>query len=125
MSEHSPLIPKVEAMVGYLTVEDWQSFYPYFTENLLYKVGASEPMIGAKAAADYLAKFYQTVKPADHVVRGAWQIDHRTVIIEMDAHYKRIADGQAIVVPCCDVYRFEGDLISEWRVYPDASNVYK
>lgn len=43
----------------------------------------------------------------------------------MDAHYKRIADGQAIVVPCCDVYRFEGDLISEWRVYPDASNVYK
>jgi limonene-1,2-epoxide hydrolase len=125
MSAHPPLVSRIEEMIGYLTVEDWESFYPYFTEKLYYKVGASEPMTGAKAAAEYLSNFYQTVKPSEHVVRGAWQIDDKTVIIEMEAHYKRIADQALIVVPCCDVYRFEGELISEWRVYPDVSNIYK
>lgn len=119
------LISKVEQMVAYLTEQNWESFYPYFTADLFYKVGASEPMIGAQAAAEYLAKFYQIVKPADHVVRGAWQTDDRTVIIEMDAHYHRLADQKAILVPCCDVYRFKGDLIHEWRVYPDVADIYK
>jgi limonene-1,2-epoxide hydrolase len=118
------LIEKVEQMVGYLTVEDWESFYPFFTEDLLYKVGASEPMIGAKAAAEFLGSFYQIIKPASHVVRGAWELDGGVVIIEMDANYTRIADDKSITVPCCDVYRFEGDLIKEWRVYPDVANVY-
>jgi len=118
------LVEKVEQMVGYLTVEDWESFYPFFTEDLSYKVGAHEAVIGAKAAAEFLAGFYQIVKPANHVVHGAWELDGGVVIIEMAANYTRIADGKAITVPCCDVYRFEGDLIKDWRVYPDVANVY-
>jgi alkylhydroperoxidase/carboxymuconolactone decarboxylase family protein YurZ/catechol 2,3-dioxygenase-like lactoylglutathione lyase family enzyme/ketosteroid isomerase-like protein len=117
------LIPKVEKMVEALTVEDWESFYPYFTYDVYYKVGANEPVYGPHAAAQYLSSFYQIVKPTQHQVRGAWQMGDDTVIIEMDAHYRRISDGVEITVPCTDVYRFKGDLIREWRVYPDTSKV--
>lgn len=117
------LIPKVEKMVEALTIEDWESFHPYFTPDLMYKVGANPAVYGSRAAADFLSSFYKTVKPTQHTVRGAWQMGN-TVIIEMDAHYKRLKDGKPVTVPCTDVYRFEGDLIKEWRVYPDVAEVY-
>jgi limonene-1,2-epoxide hydrolase len=117
------LISKVEKMVEALTVEDWKSFYPYFTDDLYYKVGANYPVYGPKSAAEYLSSFYKTVKPTKHDLRGTWQIGN-TVIVEMDANYRRISDGKPVTVPCTDVYRFEGDLIKEWRVYPDVSEVY-
>jgi len=41
----------------------------------------------------------------------------------MDANYKRVSDGKKITVPCTDIYRFQEDLIKEWRVYPDMSPV--
>lgn len=118
-------IEKVERMVGYLTEQNWEAMYPFFTEDLVYKVGSNPLISGAKAAAEYLASFYKIVKPAAHEVRGAWELEDGTVIIEMDAKYIRLADNKPITVPCCDVYRFEGDLIKEWRVYPDVAEVFK
>ena len=120
---HGNLIPKVEKMVEALTIEDWESFYPYFTYDVYYKVGANEPVYGPHAAAQFLSSFYTIVKPTQHTLRGAWQVGDDTVIIEMDAHYRRLSDGKEITVPCTDVYRFKGDLIKEWRVYPDTSKV--
>lgn len=127
MAEQSTgsLAEKVERMVGFLTEEKWDEFMPFFTADLFYKVGSHDPVIGPKAAADYLASFYKTVKPATHDLRGIWELDGGIVIVEMDANYNRIADGKRVTVPCCDVYRFDGDLIKEWRVYPDVAKVYE
>jgi limonene-1,2-epoxide hydrolase len=112
-------------MVAALTEGRWDDFIPFFTEDLFYKVGSNPPVHGGRAAADFLIDFYKVVKPTKHVPRGAWLVDENTVIIEMDANYIRVADNKPIVVPCCDVYRFEGDLINEWRVYPDVAEVFK
>jgi limonene-1,2-epoxide hydrolase len=116
------LLSKAKKMVEALTVEDWEAFYPFFTEDLFYKVGANKPLHGSKAAAGFLSNFYQIIKPTKHDIRGTWQIEN-TVIIEMDANYKRVSDGKKITVPCTDIYRFQEDLIKEWRVYPDMSPV--
>jgi limonene-1,2-epoxide hydrolase len=39
----------------------------------------------------------------------------------MDANYVNKKDKTFVQVPCTDIYRFDGDKIYEWRVYPDAS----
>jgi ketosteroid isomerase-like protein len=116
------LLNRVESMIGVLMQQKWEEFKPYFHEKLLYKVGAAEPVHGPQACADFLARVYTKLQPADHEVRGMWEIGN-VVIVEMDAKYKVIEDGRPVTVPCCDVYRFDGNLIREWRVYPDASNV--
>ncbi len=43
------------------------------------------------------------------------------VIIEVDSHFTRLADGQAITVSCTDIYRMQGLQIRDWRVYADYS----
>jgi uncharacterized protein (TIGR02246 family) len=103
-----------------LHAENWEKFVTYFTPDLLYKVGVNEPVIGPEACRDLLKHIYQTLKFLTHNLRGQWEVGN-TIILEMDANYVHKADRRAVQVPCVDVYRFEGDKICEWRVYPDAS----
>jgi ketosteroid isomerase-like protein len=111
---------RVEEMVQAATAENWEVFLGYFSRDLYYKLGVAEPLHGPEACRDALAAIYKKLKPAVHEVRGIWEIQN-VVLVEMIAHYVSVAEGRPVSVPCCDVYRFEGDLIKEWRVYPDAS----
>jgi ketosteroid isomerase-like protein len=116
------LLEKVEKMITALMAKKWDEFLPFFSKDLFYKVGAADPIHGPEACRDLLAHIYTKLQPTDHVVRGMWEFGN-VVIVEMDAHYDVIAERRPVVVPCCDVYRFENGLIKEWRVYPDASKV--
>lgn len=116
------LMEKVEKMVRVLLAKKWDEFPAFFSKDLYYKVGAAEPLHGPEAARDFLAGIYTKLEFTGHDVRGFWQFAD-VVIIEMDANYKVIEDGRSVKVPCCDVYRFEGGLIKEWRVYPDTSQI--
>lgn len=116
----SRLLGRVEEMIKALMAKDWEAFIPYFSPDLFYKIGAADPMRGPEACRDVLARIYTTLDPTTHDVRGMWEVDG-VVIVEMDANYVDLRDGRQVKIPCCDVYRFDGDLIKEWRVYPDAS----
>jgi hypothetical protein len=118
-----PLTKKVGDLVAVLMAHRWDEFLPFFSKDLLYKVGAAPPLHGPQAARDWLAAVYTKIKFIGHDVRGIWEFGN-VVIIEMDANYTAIDDGSFLQVPCCDIYRFdENGLIKEWRVYPDASPV--
>ncbi|ARV57823.1 carboxymuconolactone decarboxylase [Nostocales cyanobacterium HT-58-2] len=114
------LTKKLEQMYEALHAENWDEFMTFFTPNLLYKVGANNPVIGPQACRDLLKHIYQTLKLTTHNTRGIWEIGN-TVILEMDANYIHKQDKRFVQVPCVDIYRFDGDKIYEWRVYPDAS----
>ena len=44
-------------------------------------------------------------------------------VVEFDVHYTR-HDGYVVTLPCCNVFRIRGGLISEYRSYVDATPVY-
>ena len=68
-----------------------------------------------------LQYIYKILKLTTHNQRGIWKADDETVIIEMDANYVNKLTEKFVQVPCTDIYRFENGKITEWRVYPDAS----
>jgi ketosteroid isomerase-like protein/catechol 2,3-dioxygenase-like lactoylglutathione lyase family enzyme len=114
------LTKTLEKMYEALHAENWDQFMTFFTPNLLYKVGANDPVIGPEACRDLLSHIYKTLKLTTHNTRGIWEIGN-TIILEMDANYIHKQDKRFVQVPCVDIYRFDGDKIYEWRVYPDAS----
>ncbi|WP_341529584.1 AtaL-like protein [Nostoc sp. UHCC 0302] len=114
------LTKTLEKMYEALHAENWDQFMTFFTPNLLYKIGANDPVIGPEACRDLLAHIYKTLKLTTHNTRGIWEIGN-TIILEMDANYIHKQDKRFVQVPCVDIYRFDGDKIYEWRVYPDAS----
>jgi limonene-1,2-epoxide hydrolase len=121
-STSGPLVARVNSMVEDLRAENWERLQGYCTPDMLFKVGAASVRYGPQAAADFLRTFFQDVKPDQRTIRGSWQSGD-TVIVELDAHYRRLRDGQILTVPCTEVYRFSGDRIREWRVYPDSAEL--
>jgi ketosteroid isomerase-like protein len=117
-----PLIERVERMMASVASGNWDEWRTYMHPDLFYKVGAAEPVHSAEAARQFMLRVADKLKVTSHDVRGTFQVGN-IVVIEMDANYLTVQDGRPVTVPCCDVYRFDGDLIREWRVYPDASNV--
>ena len=112
---------RIGAMYAALHKEDWETFKTFFTESVLYKIGANDPVVGPNNIAGMLSEIYKTLKLTSHNQRGFWVVDGNTVILEMDANYVNKKQEKFVQVPCTDIYRFEGDKIFEWRVYPDAS----
>ncbi|MBD2449510.1 nuclear transport factor 2 family protein [Nostoc sp. FACHB-152] len=114
------LSQKIEKMYEALQAENWDEFISFFTPDVLYKIGANDPVIGPQNCRDLLTHIYKTLKLATRNIRGIWEIGN-TVVLEMDANYIHKQDKRFVQVPCVDIYRFEGDKIYEWRVYADAS----
>ena len=112
---------KVGEMYAALKKEDWELFESFFDETVLYKVGANDPVVGPDKITKTLQYIYKILKLTTHNQRGIWKADDETVIIEMDANYVNKLTDKFVQVPCTDIYRFENGKITEWRVYPDAS----
>ncbi|BAY13236.1 nuclear transport factor 2 family protein [Calothrix sp. NIES-2098] len=121
-ASNGSLLTIIGKMYEALHAENWDEFMSFFTPNLLYKVGANDPVIGPEACRDFLVNIYKVLKLTTHNARGTWEIGN-TVILEMDANYVNKVDKRFIQVPCTDIYRFDGDRIYEWRVYPDPSQL--
>lgn len=119
-SSDGSLSKRLAKMYEALHAENWDEFMTFFTPNLLYKIGANDPVIGPEACRDLLTHIYKTLKLTTHNTRGMWEIGN-TIVLEMDANYVHKEEKRFVQVPCVDIYRFEGDKIYEWRVYPDAS----
>ncbi len=115
------LVMEMETTGGEL---NWEKLKSFFTEDVIFKVGAGELTRGRQAVVDYLRWLYTTqAKPnMPHNFRGTWELGD-TVIVEMDANYIRLKDNKPIQFPCVDILRFQGNLIREWRVYPDQAQL--
>ncbi|WP_242045739.1 MULTISPECIES: nuclear transport factor 2 family protein [unclassified Calothrix] len=102
-----------------IMAEDWATVKTYLTDDLLYKVGSSEPMYGPNAVVDFFKQtFKTTAKFYGHDARKIW-VEPDIITIEMDAKYELVHNKKHVKVSCCDIYRMRGNKVSEWRVYAD------
>lgn len=105
--------------------ENWEKVKTFLTDDLMYKVGSSEPRYGKDAVSDFLAStFKTTAKLESHDIRKIWE-EPGMIAIEMDANYRRVRDNRLVKVACCDIYRMRGNQIYEWRVYADGTPLFE
>ncbi len=121
MKENTPQIEAVETMEYLVGKQDWAAAADYFTDDVMYKVSAREPVFGLAGIREYMQWQNQLVHWQGHTVRLKVN-PNDIVIIEVDSHFLRLKDQAAITVPCTDIYRMEGLKIAEWRVYADISH---
>ncbi len=101
--------------------QDWDKVKSYLTDDVLYKVGSSEPVYGPQAVVDFFKRtFENTAVFSGHDARKVWEAPD-IITIEMDAHYQLVPTKKEVTIACCDVYRLRGNKVSEWRVYADMS----
>ncbi len=107
----------VKAMQRAAFAKEWTLFKTYFADPIYYRVGNVTERTGPEGVATYLEELPSiglTLTSMD--VRGSWETDTAVVAEYTMGGTRR--DGQTVVYPCVDIYRFEGDKLIDWRVYP-------
>jgi ketosteroid isomerase-like protein len=91
----------------------------YLTGSAILRVGNRPEVTGPSAILDTLFKLFTSVlRPSGAKFTAVWEPDPNTLIVEMTVQATRVADGKSVEYPCVETYRFEGNKIKEWRVYP-------
>lgn len=91
----------------------------YLVGDAIVRVGNRAEVTGGQAIMDTVTQlFAKELRPTGATFTGVWETDPKTLVVEMNVKAVRPADGSSVEYPCVETYRFEGDKIKEWRIYP-------
>lgn len=100
---------------------DSDGFIEFFTDTPVYQFGNFAPCFTKDAIKKSVGAFFSQVSALYHEIKMLWEIGD-VVFVEMDVIYWR-KDGSVVTLPCCDIFRLEGDKFSELRIFMDANPV--
>ena len=122
MSEQLQAITKLSE---YVLDRDWEQAKTLLADDILYRVGSSEPLYGKQAVVDFLSSLFKNqAQLIRHDVRQVFE-EPDIISFEMDSKYVRNQDNHHLSIACCDIYRLEENRVKEWRVYADMSPFYE
>lgn len=101
---------------------DPEGFAAYIKEDGMFRFGNMEPVIGRKAIEDAVRYFWTTIKGSQHKVVNAWQ-QGEYIIWQGEVLYTR-HDEKQVTVKFVNIFKMEGDKISEYLIYIDNGPVY-
>ena len=99
------------------------NFVNFFTEDALYQFGNFPVVYGHQGIKDSSVGFLEKCEGLHHHMKNMWQLSEELVIVEMDVTYVR-HDGKVFTLPCADTVRFQGDKISELRIFMDVTPMF-
>ncbi|WP_221643343.1 MULTISPECIES: nuclear transport factor 2 family protein [unclassified Nostoc] len=101
---------------------DTEGFITFFTDTPVYQFGNFEVCLDKAAIKKSAEAFFSQISAVYHDIKMIREIED-VVFVEMDVIYWR-KDGSVVRLPCCDIFRVEGDKFSELRIFMDVNPVF-
>jgi limonene-1,2-epoxide hydrolase len=101
---------------------DSEGFITFFTDNPVYQFGNFEVCLDKAAIKKSADNFFSQISAVYHDIKMMWEVGD-AVFVEMDVTYWR-KNGSVITLPCCDIFRVEGEKFSELRIFMDVNPVF-
>ena len=101
---------------------DSEGFITFFTDNPVYQFGNFDVCLDKESIKKSADNFFSQIRAVYHEIKMMWEVGD-VVFVEMDVAYWR-KDGSMISLPCCDIFRVEGDKFSELRIFMDVNPVF-
>ena len=113
---------QLAAVFASFDAQDVAKLASFVTDDVRLRLG-NAPMVQGKAAfVDAVNGFLGSVAGVHHRILDVY-VDGQIAVVEFDVRYDRL-DGNAVTLPCCNVFRVRDGLIAEYRSYIDATPVY-
>ena len=101
---------------------DSAGFASYFTEDGLFTFGNWPTVKGRSEVVEAVDQFFGSIKALEHRLIDSWSVDG-VDIVEVDVAYTRHDDSRVDLTAAC-IFRLDGDLISDYRIYMDIGPLY-
>jgi SnoaL-like domain len=98
---------------------DSEGFVSFFSESPVYQFGNFPTCLDKPAIKVSIDAFFAQVNALYHQIKMIWEVGD-VIFVEMDVIYWR-KDESVVSLPCCDIFRLDGDLIAELRIFMDVT----
>lgn len=100
-----------------------EAFLAFLSDDVSFRFGNAEPAIGKTRVGDVVRGFFGSVQSLRHDVIETWE-QQGTVICHGVVTYAR-HDSSILRVPFANIFKLDSDLIKEYLIYVDVSELYK
>jgi ketosteroid isomerase-like protein len=104
---------------------DVEAVSRFFRGDVEVFFGNNEPIQGRAAYAALYSQVTGSLSGVRHEIHDVWHAAEEADILlaRLTVHYTRL-DGLVVSLPCCNVFRLDGGLIAQYRVYVDVGPVF-
>lgn len=113
----------VKDMYGIVDAKDGAALAALMTDDGIFRFANMPPVQGKEAIAGFLDQFFQSIKGIKHEQIEDWIVDN-TRFAAGKVTYTR-HDDSALAIPFSVILKMRGDLIAEYLIFVDASELYK
>ncbi len=103
--------------------KDAESFAEFLTDDARFRFGNSPEVIGKAETRRTVSDFFTAVHALSHRILQVWR-EPGVVICEGEVTYTR-KDGSRLTVPFVNVLKTRASLVSDYRIYVDASALWQ
>lgn len=101
---------------------DAGGFAGFLADDVTFRFGNAEEVRGKAATREVVAGFFASIKALHHELERVWSQDD-AIICQGTVTYTR-HDATTLQVPFVNVLILRNDLIAEYLIYVDASELY-
>jgi len=109
-------------MFAAIDAKDTKAFVAYLSDDAVFRFGSAPAVKGRDAIRAAVDGFFGTIAGSRHAIHKTLG-DGATRVVEGEVTYTRLDDSQ-VTLPFTDVFEYEGDLISQYKIYIDVSPLY-
>jgi ketosteroid isomerase-like protein len=118
-----PNLARTRQTFAAFDAQDVEAMAALVSDDVTLRLGNPPMVHGKELFVAAVRAFLTSVSSVRHEIVTLWHEDE-TVIAEIVVHYVRLDKGQ-VALPCCNVFVFRDELISEYRSYMDINPVYE
>lgn len=122
MTKSSAVSDDAGGMFAAIDSKDAQAFVGYLTEDAVFRFGSAPQVRGREAILAAVDGFFGTIAACSHDVQKTLS-SGPTLVCEGEVTYRR-HDGTEITLPFTDIFEYDGDLISRYKIYIDIGPLY-
>jgi ketosteroid isomerase-like protein len=121
---HAKVLPEgfLDGLFKAIDAMDAARFGSFITEDGEFRFGSAPVVKGRDAIIAAVNDFFGTIDGLSHSVARVWR-DEESLACEGEVCYRR-KDGNDVIIPFVDVFDFDGELISSYRIYLDVAPLY-
>jgi ketosteroid isomerase-like protein len=113
----------VKDMYGIVDAKDGAALAAIMTEDGIFRFANIPAVQGKEAITGFLDNFFQSIKGIAHDQLEDWKVDSTRFATGRVTYTRH--DDSALAVPFSVILKMQGDLIAEYLIFVDASELYK
>ncbi len=105
-----------------IDAKDADQFVSFLTPGGSFRFGSAPAAVGRDAVREAVSGFFESIQGLSHEL-GKIVSSGDTLVTEGEVTYTR-HDGSTITIPFVDVFEYDGELISEYKIYMDIAPLF-